>query len=292
MEIFLLLFLIAVFIFIGVFRKKPAPQSDTAKAEPLLLKHKQLFDSLFAHPLTQEQRLCIVDDSYRTLVIASAGSGKTTTLLGKYVFLIREELASPREILVLAFNKSIEQELREKIKKLVPGVGRAEVYTFHGFGLELLKKVGGRKRLDTLVESSSDGLLDTANVLAIIGRAKSRYPKIEEWISEFRAECPYHQIEEFIRDEREYNETVTSYPYKRDSFRLGEEFRAQRIPSLDTRYWVRSQQELAIINSLIIRGVKVEYERPHPDGTTTPDFYYPEIDLWHGRRDSKGVYKP
>ena len=281
MEIFLLLFLIAVFIFIAVFRKKSAPQSDTAKAESLLLKHKQLFDSLFAHPLTQEQRLCIVDDSYRTLVIASAGSGKTTTLLGKYVFLIREELAAPREILVLAFNKSIEQELREKIKKLVPGVGRPEVYTFHGFGLELLKSAGGRKRLDTLAESSSDGLLHTANVLAIIGRAKSRYPKIEEWISEFRAECPYHQIEEFIRDEREYNETVTSYPYKRDSFRLGEEFRARRIPSLDTRYWVRSQQELAIINSMIIRGVEVEYERPHPDGTTTPDFYYPEIDLWH-----------
>ena len=281
MEILLLPFLIAVFIFIAVFRKKSAPQSDTAKAEPLLLKHKQLFDSLFSHPLTQEQRLCIVDDSYRTLVIASAGSGKTTTLLGKYVFLIREELASPREILVLAFNKSIEQELREKIKKLVPGVGRPEVYTFHGFGLELLKRVGGRKRLDTLAESSSDGLLDTAKVLAIIGRAKSRYPKIEEWISEFRAECPYHQIEEFIRDEREYNETVTSYPYKRDSFRLGEEFRARRIPSLDTRYWVRSQQELAIINSLIIKGVKVEYERPHPDGTTTPDFYYPDIDLWH-----------
>ena len=95
MEIFLLLFLIVVFIFIAVFRKKSTPQSDTAKAEPLLLKHKQLFDSMFAHPLTQEQRLCIVDDSYRTLVIASAGSGKTTTLLGKYVFLIKRRSRCP-----------------------------------------------------------------------------------------------------------------------------------------------------------------------------------------------------
>ena len=281
MEIFLLLFLIAVFIFFAGFQKKSAPQSDTVKTDNLLLKHKELFDSLFAHPLTQEQRLCIVDDSYRTLVIASAGSGKTTTLMGKYVFLIREELATPREILVLAFNKSIERELREKIKKLVPGVGRPEVYTFHGFGLELLKRIGGRRKLDPLAESSSDGLLNTANVLGIIERAKVKYPEIGEWISEFRAECPYHQIEEFVRDEREYNETVTGYPYKRESFRLGEEFRAQRIPSLDARYWVRSQQELAIINSLIIRGVKVEYERPHPDGEITPDFYYPEIDLWH-----------
>ena len=296
--LFLLLLLTVVFIlvvgFVG-FQKKSASQSDVAKTESLLVKHKELFDSLFPNPLTQEQRLCIVDDSYRTLVIASAGSGKTTTLLGKYVFLLKEELATQREILVLAFNKAIEQELREKIKKLTPENARPEVYTFHGFGLELLKRVEGRKSVDSIAESSSDGLLDTANVFAIIKRAKGRYPKVEEWISEFRAECPYHQIEEFAQDETEYKEAVSSYPYKRESLRSGEEFRAQRIPSLDARYWVRSQQELAIINSLIIRGVKVEYERPHPEGAITPDFYYPEIDLWHEhfaiRRDGSSPFE-
>ena len=55
--------------------------------------------------------------------------------------------------------------------------------------------------MDILSESSSDGLLDTANVLKIIDKAKGKYPKIENWISEFRAECPYHQIEEFARNE-------------------------------------------------------------------------------------------
>lgn len=279
--LFLLLLLTVVFILVVGFQKKSASKLDVAKPESLLVKYKEFFDSLFPNPLTQEQRLCIVDDSRRTLVIASAGSGKTATLLGKYVFLLKEGLATQREILVLAFNKSIEQELGEKIKKLVTGDARPEVYTFHGFGLELLKRAEGRKKVDPIAESSSDGLLDTANVLAIIERAKSRYPKIEEWISDFRAECPYHQIEEFARDEREYNEAVASYPYKRESFRSGGEFQTQRIPSLDAKYWVRSQQELAIINSLIIRGVKVEYERFHPEGEITPDFYYPEINLWH-----------
>lgn len=279
--LFLLLLLTVVFVLIVAFRKKSVPPMDVAKPESLLVKYKEFFDSLFPNPLTREQRLCIVDDSRRTLVIASAGSGKTTTLLGKYAFLLKEGLATQREILVLAFNKAIEQELGEKIKKLVPGDTRPEVYTFHGFGLELLKRVEGRKRVDPIAESSSDGLLDTANVLAIIKRAKAKYPKIKEWISDFRAECPYHQIEEFAQDEREYNEAVASYPYKRESFHSGGEFQAQRIPSLDAEYWVRSQQELAIINSLIIRGVKVEYERSHPEGEITPDFYYPEIDLWH-----------
>ena len=295
MELFLLLFLIVVLILIVWFRKKSTSEPDAAKTKSLLSKHKDLFDHLFPNPLTQEQRLCIVDDSYRTLVIASAGSGKTTTLIGKYTFLLKEGLASPKEILVLAFNKAIEQELKEKIKKLVQGGINPEVYTFHGFGLELLNKAEGRKRVDILSESSSDGLLDTANVLGIIDKAKNRYPKIEDWISEFRAECPYHQIEEFARNEKEYNEAVVSYPYKREPFRSGRDFEPKRIPSLDEKYWVRSQQELAIINSLIIKGVNVEYEKPHPDGEITPDFYYPEIDLWHEhfaiRRDGSSPFE-
>ena len=281
MELFLLLFLIVVLILIVWFRKKSTSEPDAAETKSLLSKHKDFFDHLFPNPLTQEQRLCIVDDSYRTLVIASAGSGKTTTLIGKYAFLLKEGLASPKEILVLAFNKAIEQELSEKIKKLIPDGARPEVYTFHGFGLELLRRTEGRKKVDILSESSSEGLLDTANVLGIIDKAKGKYPKIENWISEFRAECPYHQIEEFARNETEYNEAVSSYPYRKEPFQSGGEFKPKRIPSLDTRYWVRSQQELAIINSLIIKGVNVEYESPYPDGQITPDFYYPEIDLWH-----------
>ena len=87
MELLLLAFLIVIAIFLKGFRKKSAPKPDAAKTESLLLKHKELFDRLFPNPLTREQRLSIVDDSRRTLVIASAGSGKTTTLLGKYAFL-------------------------------------------------------------------------------------------------------------------------------------------------------------------------------------------------------------
>ena len=169
MGLFLLLFLTVVFILLVGFRKKSAPQPDKAKTESLLLKHKEFFDRLFPNPLTKEQRLCIVDDSYRTLVIASAGSGKTTTPVGKYAFLFEEGLAATREILVLVFNKAIEQELSEKIKKLVAGGARPKVYTFHGFGLELLQRAEGRKRVDLLAESSSDGLLDTANDLFLGG---------------------------------------------------------------------------------------------------------------------------
>ena len=281
MEFLILLFLLTVaYILLAGFRKKSATRGDAAKNQSLLLppmpassaeiearrkrqfllhKHKELFDTLFPYPLTSEQRCSIVDDSHRTMVIASAGSGKTTTLLGKYVFLLKENLATPQEILVLAFNRDIAKEINQKIQKLVQGDVHPEVYTFHKLGKILLQRAKGSKivEVDPLAKSSKNGLLETVNVKKVIDRAKERYPEIEKWISEFRAMCPYHQIVEFARDEREYKEAIASYPYKRERFLSGVGFRAQRIPSLDAKSWVRSQQELAIINQLIIKGVKV-----------------------------------
>ena len=278
--LFLLLLLAVALVLFLWFRGKSASRAEEEKTRSLLLKHKQLFDNLFSHPLTEEQRLSIVDDSYRTLVIASAGSGKTTTLIGKYAFLLKEGLATPREILVLAFNRDIGEEVKERIKKLVPSAVNPEVYTFHAFGLELLNRVEGKKRLDGLAKSTSDGFLDKDHMLKIIDKAKKKCPEIENLILKFKAECPYHQIEEFARNEEEYNEAVASYPYRKGYF-SGGQYKPRRIPSLDKRYWVRSQQELTIINSLILEGVSVEYERKHPGWDIVPDFYYPEIDLWH-----------
>ena len=287
----MLTYVIAILIVVVVFATLYAPsrkkQKSTEETESesrrdfLLNKHKELFDSLLSHPLTREQRESIVDDSRRTLVIAAAGSGKTTTLIGKYAFLLREGLASPGEILILAFNKDISEEVRDRLKKLLSV--DAEVFTFHAFGRKLLTRAEGAKKVDRLAESSDDGLLTTSNIRKVVEKAKKTCPEIESWISEFRLLCPHHQIEEFARNKKEYDEAVRGYPYKRDYSRQGEKFKPMRIPSLDGEHWVRSQQELAIVNSLIMKGVKVEYEKPYPglDTSYNPDFYYPEIDLWH-----------
>lgn len=287
----MLTYVIAILIVVVVFatlyapsRKKQKSAEETeaeSRRDFLLNKHKELFDSLLSHTLTREQRESIVDDSHRTLVIAAAGSGKTTTLIGKYAFLLREGLANPGEILILAFNKDISEEVKDCLKKLLSV--DAEVFTFHAFGRKLLTRAEGAKKVDSLAESSDDGLLTTSNIRKIVEKAKKTHPEIESWISEFRLLCPHHQIEEFARDKKEYDEAVRGYPYKRDHSRQGEKFKPMRIPSLDGEHWVRSQQELAIVNSLIIKGVKVEYEKPYPglDTSYNPDFYYPEIDLWH-----------
>ena len=89
--------------------------------------------------LTTEQELIVNDDEYSyQKIIAGAGSGKTFTMLAK----IRPLLAKgvkPECILVLMFNKPIQQEFQKKLKEVYPRAKRIPlVRTFHSAGYRLL----------------------------------------------------------------------------------------------------------------------------------------------------------
>lgn len=80
----------------------------------------------------------IINNSSNQLVVASAGSGKTTTIIGKVKYLIKTNKALPNEILILSFTSSSSKEMKERIEKEINT--EIDVYTFHKLGLEIIKK--------------------------------------------------------------------------------------------------------------------------------------------------------
>ena len=102
------------------------------------------------HPLDREQRKAIYDPARFNLTVAGAGSGKTTTILGKILYLLQSGFASPPEILVLSFTHDSATELRERflreyyqtfaeqilLRKSPPPTITIE--TFHSLALKLL----------------------------------------------------------------------------------------------------------------------------------------------------------
>ena len=105
------------------------------------------------HPLDGEQRKSIYDPARFNLVVAGAGSGKTTTILGKILYLLQSGFASPPEILVLSFTHDSATELRERFlreyyqtfaeqillrKSPPPDI---TIETFHSLALKLLRKL-------------------------------------------------------------------------------------------------------------------------------------------------------
>ena len=105
------------------------------------------------HPLDREQRKSIYDPARFNLIVAGAGSGKTTTILGKILYLLQSGFASPPEILVLSFTHDSATELRERFlceyhqafanqillgKSPPPNI---TIETFHSLALKLLRSL-------------------------------------------------------------------------------------------------------------------------------------------------------
>jgi DNA helicase-4 len=62
------------------------------KSKIALKKHKKLFDSgVVKNPLTYRQRVSVILDEKRNMVVAGAGTGKTTTILAKVLYLIKDK---------------------------------------------------------------------------------------------------------------------------------------------------------------------------------------------------------
>lgn len=72
------------------------------------------------------------------LVIAGAGTGKTSVLTCRIAGLVRDGHALPHEVLALTYTVNAATEMQERLRKLVGA--RVNATTFHDYCLELLKK--------------------------------------------------------------------------------------------------------------------------------------------------------
>lgn len=131
---------------IVAFAKDPNRLRDIAISrfvDNQLERWKDFFDSVETMPLTPEQRLSVVVDEDATLVLAGAGSGKTSVITAKAAYLVKAGIRKPEELLLLAFAKDAATEMSERIEARcgVPIAAR----TFHALAYEIIGVVEGQK---------------------------------------------------------------------------------------------------------------------------------------------------
>ena len=120
--------------------------------------YKTLFDSLETHPLTEKQRdACIVAND-ANLVLAGAGCGKTSVMLGRCAYLLESKQATANSILILAFAKDAAQEMKMRLKERLPSA-RITVKTFHALALDIIKQVETNKPQISKLASSDNARL-------------------------------------------------------------------------------------------------------------------------------------
>lgn len=109
-----------------------------------LLKYKDYFDNMYKGiddniHLDEEQRRAILTDEDYSLIIAGAGTGKTTTMASKVKYLVDIKKVHPSKIAVMSFTKKATQELENRI--LLDFNIPVNVTTFHSLGLMYIREI-------------------------------------------------------------------------------------------------------------------------------------------------------
>ncbi|HXB56763.1 MAG TPA: ATP-dependent DNA helicase [Vicinamibacteria bacterium] len=91
--------------------------------------------------LSAAQREAVGHGEGPLLIVAGAGTGKTTVLTRRIAYLIASKRARPEEILALTFTEKAALEMAERVDQLIPyGYAETWISTFHAFGDHVLRE--------------------------------------------------------------------------------------------------------------------------------------------------------
>lgn len=90
--------------------------------------------------LNPRQREAALHTEGPLLILAGAGSGKTSTMTCRIAYLIREKGVSPYNILAVTFTNKAAGEMRDRVEALIGGGVNMWILTFHSACLRVLRK--------------------------------------------------------------------------------------------------------------------------------------------------------
>ena len=160
-----------------------ASEIATFTAAPFAVVAQQLLDALLLprieiapanetpeRPLAADQAAAATHEGSPYLLEAGPGTGKTQTLVGRIEYLLSRGV-DPEKILILTFSNKAANELSERIGKKYPdAAARMWAGTFHGFGLDIIRRFHDRLNLPV-----SPRLLDRSDAIELL---ESEYPKL------------------------------------------------------------------------------------------------------------------
>ena len=231
-----------------------------------LSQYNDFFDQIEKQPLTQRQREACVADETNNLVLAGAGTGKTSTMVGRAGYLLKSGQAQASEILMLAFANKAAAEMQERLAARLKL--KIEASTFHKLGKQIIASVEGK-------QPSLSPLAEDDQTLAF---------QINQWFEGHLATAEYRQLTIDYFQRHLYPQ---ANPFDLES--EGEYFNyivANDIRTLKGEQ-VKSLGECLVANYLFRQGVEYKYEEPYAIDTASiehrqyrPDFYLPDYDIY------------
>lgn len=236
----------------------------------LLDTHKEFFDHCLKYPLDKQQRRSIVSEEENCLVVSSAGSGKTSSIVGKVKYLTEIKKINPQNILLISYTNKAAAELTKRM-----GIAGLREYTFHKLALDIIGQTTGQK---PSIYENTDALF-VKIYHELLNDKKFKKSVIEYFI-------------DYQTPEKEWEKRKNE---RRQQLSEQKEVRLKAtFPDMDGKtVYVRSEQEQKICFALSSLSVKFRYEEPyeHPLVDEMHSQYKPDFSIYFEQGgETKRIY--
>ena len=237
-------------------------------------KYSYFFDNIEGRKLDIQQRTAIITDEDNSIVIAGAGSGKTTTIVGKVNYIIDRYKVAPEEILIISFTKKSASTLASRID--IEGV---DVKTFHKFGKDIVAE--SESKQPSIFEEAQFKPLITKYFTELNSNV-SCLQKVTEYFANFlkpaKSQFDFDNQGDYIQYLKDQN--FRSYKRKEVLIKGKVTYRMEVVKSVE---------ECLIANFLLFNDVNYEYEFPYEHDTANEEFrqYKPDFTVM---QNGKKVY--
>lgn len=126
---------------------------NQAFTRAMLEQYSGFFAGIESSPLNPAQARAVVNGERSLLVLAGAGSGKTSVLVARAGWLLTRGEAAPDQILLLAFGRQAAQEMDERIRERLSS-DDITARTFHSLALHIIQQ--GSKKVPAISKLESD----------------------------------------------------------------------------------------------------------------------------------------
>jgi len=121
--------------------------------ETMLAEYSEFFNQIESSPLNTSQAQAVVNGERSLLVLAGAGSGKTSVLVARAGWLLARGEASASQILLLAFGRKAAQEMDERLQDRLH-TDAITARTFHALALSIIEQ--GSKKVPVVSKLEND----------------------------------------------------------------------------------------------------------------------------------------
>ncbi len=258
-----------------------------------LLLEKEYFDNIFKNIdssiiLDEEQRKAIINEEDYSLIIAGAGSGKTTTMAAKVKYLIEKKGIHPSKIAVVSYTNKAIEELEDRIKYEfnLP----VDIMTFHSLGMKIIRKIF-KNPLEPVSENVQKEII-TNFLKDIVWKEKDLLTKYVETFEKYNYQGNKMFSKGFIENYQKFSSFdayFNDYKNRKQqqnaenleniiAYRINAALKGEKPRSIKNEI-MRSKAEANIANFLFIHGIPYKYEEPYPEKIAEERAYLPDFTI-------------